>query len=131
MTRKTIFAAAIAGLLLGATASPALAAGPDTGARQCFFTRNVNGFAAPDGKTVYVRVGVRDVYQFEMLGACPDVEWSNRIALVSKGTSAICTGMDAEVITERMNTGPQHCPVRSVRKLSPEEAKALPKGSRP
>lgn len=132
-TRTTTVAAAVAALLtLGAAAStPALAKSPTQPSKnQCFFTRNADGFAAPDDKTLYVRVGVRDVYQFEMFGTCQDMDWNQRIALVSRASSSICTGMDAEVVTHSP-IGPQRCPVRSVRKLTPEEVKALPPKARP
>jgi hypothetical protein len=130
-TRTALAAAAAALFALGAVSAPAYAKSPAaTGKNQCFFTRNADGFAAPDEKTLYVRVGVRDVYQFEMFGSCPDMDWNQRLALVSRGASSICTGMDAEVITHSP-IGPQRCPVRSVRKLTPDEVKALPPKSRP
>jgi len=42
----------------------------------------------------------------------------------------ICDGRSATVIT-RSGAGPQHCAVKSVPALSPEEAKALPGKQRP
>lgn len=92
--------------------------------RQCFWTRDVNSFSAVDEKTVNVRVGVRDYYQFEMLGRCPDVDWSNEIALISRNGSSICSGMDATIVT-KSSLGPQRCAVKAVRKLSPEDVAAL------
>ena len=133
MNTRTALAASFAAFLaLGTAAStPALAKSPAPASKQqCFFTRNADGFAAPDEKTLYVRVGVRDVYQFEMFGRCPDIDWNQRLALVSRPGSTICTGMDAEVISHSP-IGPQRCPVRSVRKLTPDEVAALPRKSRP
>ena len=134
MKRKIALAVAAAVLLtLGAAAAHATDA-PDPKAakapRQCFWARNVTGFAAADENTLNVRVNVRDVYQFEMFGRCPDIDWNQRIALVSRGGSSICDGMDAEVITHSP-LGPQRCQVRSVKKLTPEEIAALPKRARP
>jgi hypothetical protein len=131
-TRITVAATVAALLAFGAAAStPAFAKSPaNSSKQQCFFARNANGFAAPDQKTLYIRVGVRDVYQFEMFGTCPDMDWSQRIALISRGSDWICSGMDAEVVT-RSPIGPQRCPVRSVRKLTPPEIAALPPKSRP
>ncbi|MDB5423459.1 MAG: hypothetical protein JWQ29_875 [Phenylobacterium sp.] len=132
MKTKTALAAFAAALFaLCATASaPALAKSPtQPGKRQCFFASLANGFAAPDERTLYVRVGVRDVYEFQMFGSCPNLDWSQRLALVSH-TSSICTGMDADVVT-RGPIGPERCPVRSVRKLTPEEVAALPPKARP
>jgi hypothetical protein len=65
-----------------------------------------------------------------MFGPCPDIDWNQRIALISRSGSTICTGMDAEVVT-RSPIGPQRCPVRSVRKLTPEEIAALPPRAKP
>ena len=138
MTKKLIWAAPLAALVALA-AAPRLADArspvqPDQAkpkpAKQCFWTRNANGFAAPDERTLNVRVGVRDVCQFEMFGPCQDIDWAQGIALRSRGGSTICTGMDAEVIAPSV-LGPQKCFVRSVRKLSPAEVAALPKGAKP
>jgi hypothetical protein len=98
--------------------------------RQCFFNQQVNGFTARDDKIVNVRVGVKDVYQLEMLGRCHDINWAEKIALVSRGGSTICTGLDAEIVSPSA-IGPQRCPVSNIRKLTPAEIDALPKRSRP
>ena len=141
MSRNAAFSVVAAILLLGgatmaAAADPPTAKGADAKAvakptrNQCFWTRNVTGFAAADEHTLNVRVNVKDVYQFEMFGPCPDIDWNQRIALVSRSGSSICDGMDAEVITHSA-LGPQRCQVRSVKKLTPEEIAALPKRGRP
>jgi hypothetical protein len=127
-------AAAAAMLISGAAAAegPPAKAPPKAplGKRECFLASNVTNFAAADEKTVYVRVGVQDVYQFDMFGRCPDIDWNQRLALVSRTSSWICDGMDADVITHTP-LGPQRCPVRSIRKLTPAEVKALPKRAQP
>lgn len=122
-------------MILGAAAPPTTAAArspaqPDQPKRQCFWTNQINNFAAVDDRTVNVRVGVRDVYQFELLGRCPDVDWSHKIAVVSRGGPSICTGLDAEIITPSP-IGPQRCAVRSVRKLTDAEIKALSSKAQP
>lgn len=135
---KTLLWAAPVAALAALTALPQLADArspvePDTATRapkQCFWTRNANGFAAQGDRLVNIRVGVKDVYQFEMFGPCLDIDWSHRIALVSRSGSQICTGMDADIVTPSQ-IGPQRCHVRSVRKLTPAEIAALPKGAKP
>lgn len=133
MKSKIVFLAPLMAVLAVGWGAPAAAkspAEPGKSPRQCFWTRSVNNFAAADEHTVNVRVGVKDVYQFEMFGACPNVDWSERVALVSHGSSWICSGLDAEIIT-RTPTGPQRCPVRNIRKLTPTEIAALPKRAKP
>jgi len=125
--------AVTAALLACGTASPPALAKPAANydAQQCFYTRNVTSFAAPDDKTLYVRVGVRDVYRFDLFGHCPDIDWNQRLALVSRGSSWICNGMDAEVITHATGIGHQRCPVSAMHKLTPEEVAALPRRAKP
>ena len=133
MRKLTTLAAAAALLATGAAAPSAAAAKPEAkyDAHQCFYTRNVTSFAAPDEKTLYVRVGVRDVYRFDMFGTCPDIDWNQSLALVSRASSWICSGMDADVVTHRTGLGAQRCPVSNVRKLTPEEVAALPRRAKP
>jgi hypothetical protein len=134
MISKITLAACTAALLALSTAAVAADAKPSSAKpkpkNECFFTQTIDGFAAPDEHTVYVRAGVRDVYKFQLMGICPDIDWSQRIALVSRSGSSICTGMDAEIVTHTQ-IGPQRCPVRSMHKLTPEEIAALPPKARP
>ena len=134
MKRTILTAAAGAALLVAGAATPGAIARTHTpaySANQCFYTRNATSFAAPDEKNLYVQVNSRDVYHFEMFGVCPDIDWNQRIALVSRGSSWICNGMDAEVISHAVGIGRQHCFVRNMRKLSPQEIAALPRNARP
>jgi hypothetical protein len=133
MRFKTVLTLLAASGLLAGSAGTGFAAAPETTdkpARQCFWTNRISSFAAPDDKTVNVRVGVKDVYQFELLGRCPEIDWNQNIAVRSRGGSYICSGLDAEVISPS-SIGPQRCAVRTVRKLTEAEVKALPKGGRP
>lgn len=119
--------------LVALAANPALAKSPlEPGKtpRQCFWTQRVTNFASSDERIVNVRVGVKEVWQLEMLGRCHDVDWTTQIALRSRGSSHICSGLDAEVIAPSP-IGPQRCAVKSVRKLTEAEIKALPKRARP
>ena len=98
---------------------------------RCFTPRQVTNFAAIDDKTVNIRVGVERVYSLELLGACPDVDWNNTLAIrATGGGSFICTGLDATVST-RGPTGRQSCAVRAIHQLTPEEIAALPPRARP
>ena len=134
MTWKFSLITAVASLIVSGAANarspvePAVAG--TKSARQCFWTHQVTNFASSDNRIVNLRVGVKDIYQLEMFGRCNDVDWTQKIAVVSRGGSNICSGLDAEIIAPS-TLGPQRCPVRTVRKLTVEEAKALPKGARP
>lgn len=133
MKRTATLAAAAALLASTAAGSAAAVDKPSTPTKpnECFWTRMADGFAAADEHTLNVRVGVRDVWQFQMFGPCQGIDWDTRIALVSRPGSQICTGMDAEVIAHAPGLGRQRCMVRSVKKLTPEEIAALPKRAKP
>jgi hypothetical protein len=104
---------------------------PAKAQRSCFDPRFIDGFAAPDDRNLYIRVGVRDVYHFEMFSPCLDMDWNWRLGVVARPGPFICDGMDAEVISHAVGLGRQRCLVRNMKKLSPEEVAALPKRAKP
>jgi len=120
---------------LAAGAISALTAGcaqqPETPAQmasarggQCFLASNVTGFHAVDDDTVNVFVGANSVYSLDLLGPCPDVDWTLDVGLRSTGGSSwICGGADAELIVPSP-IGPTRCVVTNIRQLGPEAAKA-------
>jgi hypothetical protein len=128
---KTPLALAAAALLaLGATT---VDAAKKPSQDHCFWARNVTNFSAPNDHTVYVRVGNRDVYELDLLGPCPDVSFNQRLALVSSpgAGGSICSALDAQIVTHSTGIGRQNCPVKTLRKLTPEQVAALPPKARP
>lgn len=136
MKITTSLAAAALGLAaLSLTPAPAaVAKSPVEGAakpkRQCFWASQVNNFAAQDDRVVNVRVGVKEIYRMELFGTCPEIDWTQRIAIVSRSGNSICQGLDAELIVPS-TIGPQRCTVRNVRKLTEAEVAALPRKAKP
>ena len=100
---------------------------------ECFWSRNVTSFAAPDDHTVYIKVNLHDVYRLDLMIACPDVDWDQRVALVSNhgAGGSICSPLDAEIVSHAQGLGRQRCPVKAISKLTPEEIAALPKRAKP
>lgn len=98
--------------------------------KSCFFRRDVHGFAAPDDKTLYLRVRAKDVYKLDMKGRCPELDWEHRIAIDSRGSSAICSAIDITILVKNP-IGVSRCSVATLTRLTPEEVAALPKKSRP
>jgi hypothetical protein len=131
-THHALAATAAALLAFAATAASAADnSGKPVAPNQCFWTRNITGFAAPDDHTVYIRVSFRDVYRLDLMIACPDVEWNQRIALVSRSGSNICNALDAEIVSHATGIGPQRCPVKTMTKLTPAEIAVLPRHAKP
>jgi len=98
----------------------------------CFWARDINGFNAPDEKTVYIRVGVSELYRLDLMVPCSGLTFRQDIGLEREpsGDSFVCSPMQATVVY-RDGGIPQRCPVGAIHKLTPEEATALPKKFRP
>lgn len=108
------------------SASPVLAAGakPPRAQSACFRPDDVNGFTVIDDQTVDVTISPRNVYRLTLFAPSPDIDWSLRIGLYSRGRSWVCSGYDAEIIVPDA-TGRRTYPVTAVRKLTPEELDAM------
>lgn len=141
-TRGAGSALALAALALAAQAgaqtspqTPPQAGAPAGSSRPqhaCFNVRMINGFNAPDESTVYIRVSVNEIWRLKLFAPCPNVNWDQRIALQNRsGSSFICDAMDAELLVHDPAMGLQRCPISELHKLTPAEAAALPKKSRP
>jgi hypothetical protein len=124
------FAAAIA---LTASAEPPPPTPQPHYGQTCFWQRDVVNFAAHDDSAIYVRAGVNRIYELKMFGNCFNLSWLHHIGLRTFSGGNICEGRtpNVDVFTRDIATGPQQCPVTSVRKLTPEEVAALPKDARP
>lgn len=126
--RNAIFAAAALGTAFAAacTTAPERQAAMSGDGERCFLPRMVNGFDAIDDDTVHVFVGANSVYELEVLGACPNVDWSQRIGIqATAGGSWVCQGYDAELLVPGVGGGIDECQVSMVRRLTEAESRAL------
>lgn len=141
MQRHTPVTFAPAAVALAAALSVSAAAQPPPAAPlarppapACFWIRNVNNFAAVDTSTLFVRVGVGQVWRLTMFGNCFNLDWVHGLGLRNRGAGgSVCEGRTPglEVIVRDRALGRQRCPVTDVRRLSPAEVAALPRGARP
>jgi hypothetical protein len=132
--KRAIFSGAAVLALAGLAGSwtPAAQAQGKADAKACFYSRNISSWAPVDRSTINIRVTVNDVYQLKLLGDCPNIDWVDSIGLQQRGSSWICSGLDAEILAPQPGGTPAiRCPVTSIRKLSKEEAKALPPKQHP
>jgi hypothetical protein len=98
---------------------------------QCFVRRNINGFSAPNDRTVYIRVGVSDVWRLDLMTDCTGLSFRQNFGLEARPATAwICSPLDATVIVRQTGMN-QRCPVTAMHKLTPDEIAALPKRDRP
>lgn len=125
MNRTFALLAALTLTCCTANQAPGGQAAAGTSGRQCFLASKVNSFHPIDRNTVLVRAGASTYYQLDILGTCPDIDWSNRIGIrTTGGGSWVCRGQDAELLVPNPNRAFDRCPVLGVRLLTAEEAKA-------
>ena len=110
-----------------ALASGTAAAAPP--GKACFFASQLSSWKEVGDRTVNLRVGVSDIYQLQLLGPCPDLPYAESIGVETQGGSRnICSGLDISLIVPSSvtKTVPQRCMATPLRKLTAEEARALP-----
>lgn len=127
--RVVASAAVLAGAVLSATTVSAQP--PAKGDSQCFYRRNINGFRAPDDRTLYIRVGVRDIYRLDLMVDCTSLTFRQGIGLESTpGDPWICSAIQATVVYRDVGMR-NRCPVSSIHKLTEAEIAALPRRDLP
>ncbi len=132
--RRILMSALLMGAALGPAAAlttHATAADTPKAKRACFYSEDLRNFREVDNRTVNVLVGGKDVFQLSLFSDCPDISSATAIGIkTAMGQGFICDGLDIDIITPSP-IGPRQCPVTRMRKLSPAEVAALPKGQRP
>jgi Family of unknown function (DUF6491) len=135
--KALLFAAALAvgaGAVSVASSQAATDTSPAASQRSCFFSSEWRGWKSRDENTMYLKVGVNDVYEVGFKSGCrramsPGVH----LVTVSRGSNSVCSPLDLDIKVAE-NTGPAFpspCIATSLRKLSDAEAKAIPKKFRP
>lgn len=121
----TLAAGGIASAAACTTATQRQAAAANANGQECFLPRQVNGFNALDEDTVHVSVGANRVYELQLFGICPNVDWSHQIGIRSTaGGSWVCRGHEAELLVPGP-TGVDECLVTAVRSMTEAQAEAL------
>lgn len=121
---RLAFATAAIGLTAALSVQPPAATAAPS--RDCFNVDSVSGFQTDNDDGIYVTVGANRTYQLEVLGHCPNVDWTQRVGLRTRGSSFVCTGMDVDLVVPQDGMGPPlRCAVKAVRRLSDAERDAL------
>ena len=128
--RSTLIGGALAlATTLGLSAAPAAA----DSRSPCFFINQWQGWRADGPNVIYLRVNLRDIYRVDLSAGSQELTWPGSYHLVSKvvGSSSICTPLDLQLAVADGHGFYQPLIVKSLYKLTPEEAAALPRALRP
>ena len=128
MIPKTLVLAAMAAAL-AAQGAPATAAGYSG---NCFSLHQMQS-TRPDGdQRIYARVGLHDIYRFDLAFRCPALlSQEGLVVEPAGGKDSICSPLDLEVRARELGGGSTSCNLKSITRLTPEEAAALPPKVRP
>jgi hypothetical protein len=133
--RNRVLASLLTGLAIASVVGLAVADAQPAAksAQQCFYSQDWNGWkATPDGKSIYIRVGISKLYRLDLSSACPALLSPNP-HLITKmhGSSSICTALDIDLRVSDGSGFSTPCIVSEITPLSAAEAAALPKDLRP
>jgi len=123
-------------LILAAAAAATLAALPaaaaPSGRENCFRLSQVSS-TRPDGdRRIYVREGVNDYFRIDLASRCSALPYpGNHLVLTpTPGSDLICRPIDLDLkVSEGGALEP--CFIKSITRLTPAEAAAIPKKVRP
>ena len=98
----------------------------------CFRTSDMRNHTVGDDSTMYVDIGQRGVYRFEMSGSClAGASASDPLVIRAvAGSSLICRPIDLDISISRGGLN-SPCIVRDFSRMSPEAVAALPPRLRP
>lgn len=132
MFRAAVLAmACLAAASAAPAATPAAAPAPAATKTPCFRLADLGGHKIAASDTLYYSVRHKEVYKFTFSGSClAGVTDSDPLVLEPLGASSqICKPMDLNLGV----AGPvsRRCIIKSIERLTPEQAAALPKKLKP
>lgn len=113
---------------------PMAAAAPTDG---CFRTGDIDRHKVADDRTLYIRVGNRDIFRLNMVAACLSGIGPSDPLIIREAAGApyACRPLDLDVSVARggltSGGGTTPCLVQSMSRLTPDEVAALPDRYRP
>jgi hypothetical protein len=118
--------------LAGSAVAPALADSNKSSTENCFASRDWAGWKSPSPSVIYIRVRGRDIYRLDLAGKVSDLDWPDE-HLVSKmvGSDYICSPLDLQLELSDGHGMREPLIVKTITKLTPEEAAAIPPKFRP
>jgi hypothetical protein len=128
MQRATILALAV--LVIGFAPAGAQPAPHNA----CFELNQMQGWKAPDNKTIFVRVNMNQYYRLDLSASCPMLTMpESHLITKARGSDLICSAIDWDLSVSEPPPGaiPEPCIVKQMTLLTPQEAAAIPRKFKP
>ena len=124
---------AYAAAFLLTLSSAGAVAQPAKPADQCFFTSQFENWRAPDARTSNIRVRGNQYYRLGLGSECRALlDPGARLVTTFRGASTICSPLDWDLkVSSGIGSPAIPCFVRTMTRLTPDEAKALTPKQRP
>jgi hypothetical protein len=98
----------------------------------CFRTRDISSHRKADDKTLYLKVGLKDVYRVTAKNSClAGAMRDDGLVVGAPPSGMVCKAIDFDLAIRQGGGHATPCLVESIVKLTPQEAAALPKDVRP
>ena len=105
--------------------------GQSLSGRDCFSTSDWQGWSSPAPDILYLRVRIHDIYEVRLSGGSHQLQYPGAHLINEvRGSNRVCSAIDLD-LSVGDNGFVQKLIPQSIRKLSPEEAAAIPKKFRP
>jgi hypothetical protein len=131
---KTVIALGALGLALAAGLPAPVEAADAKPARTCFWTRDIENHSFGGPSTIYLRVRPKQVIALETNNNCTTAHLQGDPLIFDLGPNSgqVCSPLDINLkIGDPSHGPPTPCIIKSIRKLTPAEAAAIPKKLQP
>ena len=100
---------------------------------QCFRTRDIKSWIAPNAHTLNLKVMANRYYRVDLARDCPPLAWKDaQLITGTYGSGTICAPLDWSLSASDWQSGtPQTCFIQNITLLTQEQADALPKSEKP
>jgi hypothetical protein len=133
MRNKSLSAVVIAAvcLVVGAAGAQTPPAAPSKGG-ECFRMSDWQGWrAAPDSRSIYLRVGINQVWRADLDSECSELNAPDAHLITETFSGSVCDGLDLNLKVGDSTGMVIPCMVSKLTRLTDAEAKALPKDVKP
>jgi hypothetical protein len=132
--KNMLLGGALAVALLGIAGAAAAATTDAKAQSSCFRTSDWQGWRAPDDKTLYLRVNMHDIYKVDLSsGSSMLTGMDTHLVNVVRGSNYVCSPLDLQLsVVDNTIPGMRDFLIaKTITKLTPEQAAAIPKKYQP
>lgn len=100
----------------------------------CFAINQMQGWKAPDSKTIFIRVDMDRYYRLDLSASCQLLTMADSHLITKvRGSDLICSAVDWDLSVSQSPPGaiPEPCIVKQMTRLTPQEVAAIPPKFKP